>query len=100
MEETKKSKEGNVKLETFKSWGKVDVLGFNVEGNNVISVWCKLCSKHKDSILKNPFLKGKAKIDALNYTKLVTFVKKCNVERHLNGDAHKIAVTISKMFVQ
>ena len=30
--------------------------------------------------------------DALKYTEKVTFVKKGNVERHLSGEAHKIAV--------
>ena len=32
------------------------------------------------------------KSDALKYTEKVTFVKKVNVERHLSGEAHKIAV--------
>ena len=91
-EEKKKSKEGSVQFHTFKSWGKEEIIGFEVAGNNVVAVWCKLCSKHIEKIKADNTLKGKAK-DALNYTKKVTFVKKGNVDRHLASAGHRIALS-------
>ena len=91
-ENEKKTREGNVQLHTFESWGEKNVIGFETKGNMVVAVWCKLCAKHKAKLLANPTLRGKAKSDALKYTEKVTFVKKGNVERHLSGEAHKIAV--------
>ena len=64
-ENEKKTREGNVQLHTFESWGKRNVIGFETNGNMVVAVWCKLCAKHKDKLLANPTLRGKAKSDAL-----------------------------------
>ena len=91
MNEEKKSKEGSVQLHMFKSWGKEQIIGFEADGNNVVAAWCKLCSKHIVKIKADNTLKGKAKEDALNYTKKVTFVKKRNNDRHLASAGHKIA---------
>ena len=87
-------KKGNkVKLETFLKWGKSDVIGYVLDNdNNLTSIFCKLCAKHKNYIQSSSMLKGKAKNNALNYTKNVYFVKKSNVDRHLLGEAHSIAV--------
>ena len=60
---------------TFKSWGKEEIIGFEGDGNSVVAVWCKLCCKHIEKIKADTTLTGKAKEDTLNYTKKVTFVK-------------------------
>ena len=92
MNAEKKSKEGSVQLLTFKSWGKEEIIGFEAD-ENVVAVWCKLCSKYIEKIQADNTLKGKAKEDALNYTKKVTFVKKGNINRHLASAGHKIALS-------
>ena len=43
-ENEKKTREGNVQLHTFQSWGKKNVIGFETNGNTVVAVWCKLCA--------------------------------------------------------
>ena len=58
------------------------MIGFEADGNNVVAVWCKLCSKDIEKIKTGNTLKGKAKEDALNYTKKVTFVKKVKIGRY------------------
>ena len=50
-----------MQLHTFKSWGKEEIIGFEVDGNIVVAVWCKLCSKHIEKIKADNTLKGKAK---------------------------------------
>ena len=80
-----------MQLHTLKSWGKEEIIGFEADGNNVVAVWCKLCSKHIEKINADNTLKDKAKEDALNYTKKVTFVKKGNINRYLASAGHKIA---------
>ena len=82
-----------MQFHTFKSWGKEEIIGFEVAGNIVVAVWCKLCSKHIEKIKADNTLKGKAKEGALNYTKKVTFVKKGNIYRHLASAGHKIALS-------
>ena len=76
---------------TFKSWGKEEIIGCEGDGNNVVAVWCKLCSKHIEKIKADNTLTGKAKEDTLNYTKKVTFVKETS--RHLASAGHKIALS-------
>ena len=57
-----------MQLHTFKSRGKEEIIAFEADGNNVVAVWCKLCSKHIEKIKADNTLKGKAKENALNYT--------------------------------
>ena len=64
------------------------MIGFEADGNNVVAVWCKLCSKDIEKIKTGNTLKGKAKEDALNYTKKATFVKKRNIDRHVTLPLH------------
>ena len=71
-----------MQLHTLKSWGKEEIIGFEADGNNMVAVWCKLCSKHIEKINADNTLKDKAKEDALNYTKKVTFVKKVKIDRY------------------
>ena len=77
----------------LKAGGKEQIIGFEADGNNVVAAWCKLCSKHIEKIKADNTLKGKAKEDALIYTKKVTFVKKRNIDRHLVSAGHKIALS-------
>ena len=94
MNEEKKSKVGSVQVHTFKSWGKAEIIGFEADGNNVVAVWCKLYSKHIEKIkANNTLIKGKAKEDALIYTKKVAFVKKGNIDRHLASAGHKTVLS-------
>ena len=50
-----------MQLHTFKSWGREEYNGFEADGNNVVAVWCKLCSKHIEKIKTDNTLKRKAK---------------------------------------
>ena len=50
-----------MQLHTFKSWGKEEIIDFEVDGNIVVAVWCNLCSKHIEKIKADNTLKGKAK---------------------------------------
>ena len=47
-----------MQLRTLKSWGKEEIIGFEADGNNVVAVWCKLCSKHIEKIKVDNTLKG------------------------------------------
>ena len=52
----------------------------------VTLVWCKLCAKHKASILLNPLCKGSAKTAVEAYINGTNFVKKSNIDRHFEGE--------------
>ena len=58
MNEEKKSKEDSVPLYMFTSWGKEEINDFEADGNNLVAVWCKLCSKHIEKIKVDNTLKG------------------------------------------
>ena len=75
----RKTKEGNLQLHIL-SLGEKRML-LVMKQMEIPLFQFGLCAKHKEKLLANPNLKGKAKSDALNYTEKVTFVKKGNVER-------------------
>eukprot|EP00112_Aurelia_sp_Birch-Aquarium-sp1_P010898 Seg2305.5 transcript_id=Seg2305.5/GoldUCD/mRNA.D3Y31 product="Zinc finger protein 862" protein_id=Seg2305.5/GoldUCD/D3Y31 len=54
----------------------------------VTFIWCKLCAKHKDAILRNPLCKGNAKTAVEAYINGTNFVSKWNIDRHLEGKGH------------
>ena len=85
-----------VELSTFKSWGKENVIGYDVKTINdkqhVTRVWCKLCRKHSKDIQSHPTCKGPARRAMLAYVDGTSYVAKCNVMRHLSGKAHLIAI--------
>ena len=47
-------------LSTFLSWNKENIIGYNVEVINskslVNKIWCKLCAKYKQQILKGAMI--------------------------------------------
>ena len=53
-------------------------------------VWCKVCAKNYDSIIKSPFYKGEEKtfLDGINN------VTKYKIERHLKSKSHEIALSV------
>ena len=59
------SKGQAIELSTFRKYCKDEIIGSKTEERNgktmVVSIWCKLCSKHKNVILSNPLCKGSAR---------------------------------------
>ena len=49
----------------------------------VTLVRCKLCNKHKASVLLNPLCKGSAKAAVEAYIEGTSFVKELSIDRHL-----------------
>ena len=64
-----------------------------VEGKHFVNfVWCKLCDKHKNVILSNPSIKGNAKKSVLTDMNGTNVVNKFNLERHIGGEGHRLAL--------
>ena len=84
-----KSKGLAVESSTFEKYGKSYVIGSKTEVRNaknmVTFIWCKLCAKHKDAILRNPLCKGNAKTAVEAYINGTNYVSKWNIDRHLEG---------------
>ena len=59
------SKGQAIELSTFCKYRKNEVIGSKTEKSNgktmMVSIWFKLCSKHKSVILSNPLCKGSAR---------------------------------------
>ena len=74
------------KLKTFLSWGKENIIGYEVktiEGDeHVVKVWCKLCAKHKQSILTDPSIKGSIKKSMEAFTQGTNVVTKSQVRNN------------------
>ena len=85
-----------VKLSTFKSWGKSDIIGHKTIKENecdyVNFVWCRVCARNKDFLLQDPSCKGEMKIAVLSYVNGTNFVTKHSVTRHLTGKIHAKAL--------
>lgn len=90
---TIQSKGIKVKLSTFKSWAKEDVLGFKTEEfegtTYVVFIWCEVCSCNLSLILLHPTCRGEAKIAMKTFIDQTNGVTKYNVDRHLKGKATK-----------
>lgn len=90
------SKGNFVKLKTFKSWQKSNVIGYKMmekEGVTYVNfVWCKVCAKNEAIIRANKSCKGEVADSMLQYVKGTNNVTKYTVLRHFNGKAHRIAV--------
>lgn len=71
-------KGSTVEFRTFEKYDNVAVLGSKIEeigGKKMVTfVWCKLCAKHKASILLNPLCKGSAKTAVEAYINGTNFV--------------------------
>lgn len=74
-----------VQLATFKRWNLESDFGYYQENNQVTKVWCKLCSKHTEKILKDPSIRGQAKKDVEIYAKGTIYVTKHTITRHLSS---------------
>ena len=78
------TKGNKIELKTFQSYGKSDIIGFKSvkEGDRtyVNFIWCKVCEKNKDVILKDPTIKGSIKSSArafIDGTNMVTKHQVC-----------------------
>ena len=76
-------KGNQVELQTFMKYGKSDIIGFKTMQDNgktmVNFIWCKVCERNKDAILRNPSIKGKVKESARAYIDGTNMVKKYQV---------------------
>ena len=70
-------------LQTFMKYGKSDIIGFKTTQDNgktmVNFIWCKVCERNKDAILRDPSIKGKVKESARAYIDGTNMVKKYQV---------------------
>ena len=76
------------------------VIGYKVEkvnGRELVNfVWCKVCARNKDALLTHPNCKGTVKKSVNAYVDGTNYVTKHNVTRHLEGESHRIALSIEK----
>lgn len=89
-------KGNSVKLNTFLSWQKGEVIGYKTVIRDGIayvnSIWCKVCAKNENIIRADKSCKGEVGEAMLQFIRGTNNVTKHTVVRHLNGKAHKIAV--------
>ena len=76
-----------IELSTFEKYGKSEIIGYKrVEENGkslVNFIWCKLCVKHKDSILADRTLRGSVKASSKAFIEGTDVVTKCQVNESL-----------------
>ena len=79
----KKSKGVTKELSTFLKWGKDDIIGYTVEALDkkqyVTKIWCKLCAKYRDQIIRHPSCKGAAAISVKAFADGTPIVTKFQV---------------------
>ena len=79
----------NVRYETYLSWNVHDSFDADVaevDGRRIVAkLWCKTCRKFVDKIRCDARLRGRAKIDNLQFAEGSTNVVKCAVIRHLTS---------------
>jgi len=79
----------NVRYETYLSWNvheSFDADVAEVDGRRIVAkLWCKTCRKFVDRIRCDARLRGRAKIDNLQFAEGSTNVVKCAVIRHLTS---------------
>lgn len=72
--------EGNtVRRKTFEGWSTGNIIGANIENDEVVSVWCEVCARHADRLHIDPNIKGQARKDLDVYIMGTNFVSKHNV---------------------
>lgn len=100
MASAKESKGSKIDINTFKKWGKENVIGYRTAEENgrtyVTFAWCKVCSRNKDALFVHPNCKGSVKNALKAYVEGTNYITKHNITRHLNGEAHRIALSIEK----
>ena len=93
---SEKSKGNTVKLKTFNTWPKTNLIGYKTiekEGVTYVNfVWCKVCARNEAVIRADKSCRGEAAEAMLKYVKGTNYVTKHTVMRHFDGKAHKIAV--------
>ena len=89
---------GKMTLSTFLSWGKEGIFGFMTEekqgtklGN---SVWCKICAKNYNAIIKSPFCKGEIKASVKTF--VTSNITKYKLDHHLKSKSHEIALLLER----
>lgn len=60
-------------------------------------IYCALCAKHADKVKADWRIKGKVSKDIESYIKGTSSVSKFNVNRHLEGICHRIALEMEKL---
>ncbi|XP_065665100.1 zinc finger protein 862-like [Hydra vulgaris] len=81
-------------LKTFLSWGKESVIGYTEENGLVVKIWCKICARNKTEILTDALVKGVSNHSLKAFTEGTCVVTKYQVDRHLRGQSHRLAVLI------
>ena len=88
-----------VELRTFETYENRHVLGKKVKEigkrKMVTFVWCKICAKHKESILSNPLCKGSPRAAVESYIKGTNLMKKSNIQRHFDGKYNFVLILFS-----
>ncbi|KAK6171761.1 hypothetical protein SNE40_018194 [Patella caerulea] len=88
----------SVQLKTFLRWNTGGQIGVKTDTNgHLTSVWCKLCAKHCEQVIKDTKIRGQAKSDVQKYICGTDFITKHNVMRHLGSAAHKTAIEYEKL---
>ena len=91
-------KGNTVDLVTFMKWGKDGVIGYKTitkgDRNFVNFVWCKVCQRNEAALFQHPNCKGTVKKSVKSYIEGTNYVSKHKVNRHLESEAHRIALQI------
>ena len=79
-------KDGNkIEFSSFQKYGKSEIIGYKTvdeKAKRLLNLLCKLCAKHKETILADPTLKGSVKASAkafIDGTNVVTKYQVINV---------------------
>ena len=90
------SKGNKVKLKTFLSWQKANILGYKTEVKEGVTyvnyVCCKVCAHNEHVIKSDKSCKGKVGLSMLQFVRDTNNITKHSILRHFTGNAHKIAV--------
>ena len=90
------SKGNKVKLKTFLSWQKANILGYKTEVKEGVTyvnyVWCKVCARNEHVIKSDKSCKGKVGLSMLQFLRDTNNINKHSILIHFTGKAHKIAV--------
>ena len=90
------SKGNKVKLKTFLSWQKANILGYKTEVKEGVTyvnyVWCKVCARNEHVIKSDKSCKGEVGVSILQFVRGTNNITKHSVLRHFTSNAHKIAV--------
>ncbi|XP_065655360.1 zinc finger protein 862-like [Hydra vulgaris] len=83
-------------LKTFLLWGEEEFIGYTEENGLVIKIWCKVCARNKFAILSDRLVRGVMVGSLKAFIEGTSVVTKHQVDRHLEGHIHKLALEIDK----